>query len=129
MILLDTCVLIWNAIEPNKLSPKAKKAIEYSENELLICDISIWEISMLIKKNRLTVNNSPSGFTNLIIQSHNFQIQQITPEIAELSVNFGSEINDDPTDRLIAATSILKNIPIITADQNLRDATILETIW
>lgn len=129
MILLDTCVLIWDAIEPNKLTPKAKKAIDYSENELIICDISIWEISMLIKKNRLTVDDSSSGFTNLILQSRNFQIQQITPEIAELSVNFGSEINNDPADRLIAATSILKNIPIITADQNLRDATILETIW
>ncbi len=129
MILLDTCVLIWDAIEPDKLSPKAKKAIEYSENELIICDISIWEISMLIKKNRLTVDDSPSGFINLILLSRNFQIQQITPEIAELSVNFGSEINNDPADRLIAATSILKNIPIITADQNLRDATILETIW
>jgi PIN domain nuclease of toxin-antitoxin system len=129
MILLDTCVLIWDAIEPNKLTSKAKKAIECSENELIICDISIWEISMLIKKNRLTVDDSPSGFINLLLQSRNFQIQPITPEIAELSVNFGTEINNDPADRLIAATSILKNIPIITADQNLRDATILETIW
>jgi PIN domain nuclease of toxin-antitoxin system len=129
MILLDTCVLIWDAIEPNKLTSKAKKAIKYSENELIICDISIWEISMLIKRNRLIVDDSSSGFIKLILQSHNFQIQQITPEIAEVSVNFGTEINKDPADRLIAATSILKNIPLITADQNLRDATILETIW
>ena len=129
MILLDTCTLIWDAIEPNKLTSKARKAIEYSENELMICDISIWEISMLIKKNRLTIDDSASGFINLLIQSRNFQVQQITPETAELSVNFGSEINNDPADRLIAATSILENIPVITADQNLRDATILETIW
>ncbi|MCF6282043.1 MAG: PIN domain-containing protein [Candidatus Polarisedimenticolaceae bacterium] len=65
----------------------------------------------------------------MIIQSKNYQVQQITPKIAELSVNLGAEINNDPADRLIAATSILKNAPIITADQNLRDATILETIW
>ncbi|KAF3982094.1 MAG: type II toxin-antitoxin system VapC family toxin [Methylococcales symbiont of Hymedesmia sp. n. MRB-2018] len=129
MILLDTCTLIWDAIDPNKLTPKAKKAIKYSENELMICDISIWEISMLIKKNRLTVDGSPSGFIKLLLQSRNFQVQQITPEIAELSVNFGAEINNDPADRLIAATSILKNIPIITADQNLREVTILKTIW
>ncbi len=129
MILLDTCALIWDAIEPSKLTSKAKKALKHSENKLMICDISIWEISMLIKKNRLIVDDSASGFINLSLQSRNFYIQQITPEIAELSVNFGSEINNDPADRLIAATSILKNSPIITADQNLRDATILETIW
>ncbi len=129
MILLDTCAIIWIALEPGKLTPKAKKAIKRYENELIICDISIWEISMLINKKRLIVDDTASGFINLLIQSQNYQVQQITPEIAELSVNFGAEINNDPADRLISATSILRNTPIITADQNLRDATILETIW
>lgn len=129
MILLDTCAIIWNALEPSKITSKAKKAIKLFENELIICDISIWEISMLIKRKRVIVDATASGFINLIIQSQNYQIQQITPEIAELSVNFGAEINNDPADRLIAATSILYNAPIVTADQNLRDGTILETIW
>jgi len=129
MILLDTCTLIWDAIEPGKLTPTAKKALKHSKNELMICDISIWEISMLIKKKRLIIEGSASEFINLILQSRNFHIQPITPEIAELSVNFGIEINNDPADRLIAASSILKNSPVITADHNLRGATIVETIW
>ncbi len=129
MILLDTCAIIWNALEPGKLTPKAKKVIKQVADELIICDISIWEISMLIKRKRLIVDDTASGFINLIIQSQNYQIQQITPEIAELSVNFGAEINKDPADRLIAATSILNNTPIITADKNFRNATIVETIW
>lgn len=129
MILLDTCVLIWDALEPGKLSSKAKSVLKRSASELMICDISIWEVSMLIKKNRVIIDETASGFINLILQSRNFHIQSITPEIAELSVSLGSEINNDPADRLIAATSILKNSPIITVDQNLRDASILETIW
>ena len=84
---------------------------------------------MLIKRKRLVVDGTASGFINLLLQSRNYHIQGITPEIAELSVNFGSEINNDPADRLIAATSILRNAPIITADQNLRASVILETIW
>ena len=95
----------------------------------MICDISFWEISMLIKRKRLEVDDTASGFISLLLQSRNFHIQEITPEIAELSVNLGSEINNDPADRLIAATSILRNAPIITADQNLREASLLETIW
>ena len=129
MILLDTCAMIWDALDNSKLSPKAKKAIKRSETELIICDISIWEISMLIKKKRLVVEDTVSGFINLLLQSRNFRIQEITPEIAALSVNLGPEINNDPADTLIAATSIIRNAPIITADQNLRDTTILETIW
>jgi PIN domain nuclease of toxin-antitoxin system len=129
MILLDTCAIIWDALETSKLSPGAKTAIELNEGELMICDISIWEISMLMKKKRLEVDETASGFINLVLQSRNYLVQEITPEIAELSVNFGPEINSDPADRLIAATSILGNAPIVTADENLRGAIILKTIW
>ena len=129
MILLDTCAIIWDALEPSRLSPKAKKAIKNAGDDIAICDISIWEISMLMKKNRLSVDETPSDFTKLILQSRNFHVQNITPEVAGLSVSFGPEINNDPADRLISAASILLNAPLITADQNLRDATIVETIW
>ncbi len=129
MILLDTCTIIWDALEPSKLSLNANKAIEDAGNDLIICDISIWEIAMLINRNRLAVDSTPSEFIKLILQSRNFRIQDITPLIAELSVNFGPEINNDPADRLISATSILLNTPLITADKNLRNATLIETIW
>jgi len=129
MILLDTCAIVWDALDPGKLSAKAKKAIKDFEGELIISDISIWEISMMIKKGRMEIDGSSSEFTKLLIQARNYHVQEITQEIAELSVNFGDEINKDPADRLIAATSILHNAPIVTADNNLRDASILETIW
>ena len=129
MIVLDTCAIIWDALDPSRLTPKAEKAIEQNAGELIICDISIWEIAMLIKRKRLVIDLDTSGFINLLLQSRNFRIQEITPEIAELSVNFSSEVNNDPADRLIAATSILRSAPIVTADRNLRKATVIETIW
>jgi PIN domain nuclease of toxin-antitoxin system len=98
MILLDTCAIIWDALEPSQLTPKASSAIT-------------------------------SGFIKLLLQARKFHVQEITPEIAELSVGFGAEINNDPTDRLIAATSILCNAPIVSADKNFRKATVVETIW
>jgi len=129
MIVLDTCAIIWDALDPTRLSPKAKKAIERHAGELIICDISIWEIATLIKRKRLVVDMAISGFISLLLQSRNFHVQDITPEIAEMSVNFGSQINIDPADRLIAATSILRNAPVITADRNIRAASMVETIW
>ena len=84
---------------------------------------------MLIKRKRIEVDDTASGFITLLLQSRNYHIQEITPEIAGLSVNLGAEINNDPADRLIAATSILTNAPIITADKNLIESTLLETIW
>ena len=94
MIVLDTCAIIWDALEPNKLTHKAKVAIEKADQDktLIISDISIWEISMLIQRNRLEVNTTAMNFVNLFLESRNIIVQQISPEIAELSVGFGTEI-------------------------------------
>ena len=129
MILLDTCAIIWDALDPNKLSSGAAKVINDPNNDLIICDISIWEISMLIKRNRLSVDSTASEFVEIALKARNLRIQEITHPIAELSVNFGHEINNDPADRLIAATSILLNAPLVTADKNLRKVSLIETIW
>ncbi|MDE1465555.1 type II toxin-antitoxin system VapC family toxin [Spartinivicinus poritis] len=131
MILMDTCAIIWDALEPKKLTPKAIEAIDKADqyNALIISDISIWEISMLIKKRRIEIDTTAANFINLFLQSRNISVQSISPEIAELSVTFSSEINSDPADRIIAATSIIHNARLVTADQNLRSSEMLDTIW
>lgn len=131
MITMDTCAIVWDALQPAKLSARARKSIAKADenDELLICDISIWEISMLTKRKRIEVDETPANLIRLILDSRNYTVISISPEIAELSVNLDNEINSDPADRLIAATSILKQAPIVTADQNLRNASIVETIW
>lgn len=131
MILLDTCAIIWDALDPTKLTDKAKAAIEKADdhNALIISDISIWEISMLIKRSRIEVATTAANFLNLFLESRNIAVVAISPEIAELSTNFGSEINNDPADRIIAATSIIHNAQLITADTNLRQSTLIDTIW
>lgn len=131
MILLDTCVIIWDALEPKKITAKAKKAIDSADkqNALIISDISIWEVSMLVKKGRIEIDTTPAHFINLYLQARNISVKSVSPEIAELSVNFGDEISNDPADRLIAATSIIHNARLITADTNLRDCDLIESLW
>ena len=131
MILMDTCAIVWDALEPTKLTTKARNAIDKADqhNALIISDISIWEISMLIKKGRIEVAATTANFINLFLQYRHIAVQSISPEIAELSVNFGGEINNDPADRIIAATSIIHNAQLVTADTNLRDNDLLDTVW
>lgn len=131
MITMDTCAVIWDALDPAKLSAKAKKAITKADknNALFICDISLWEIAMFIKRKRIEIDESPANFLRLILGSRNYTVANISPEIAELSVTLDSKINNDPANRIIVATSILKQAPLVTADTNLRNAGIVETIW
>ena len=131
MILLDTCAVIWDALDRQQLSIKALNAINKADefNALIISDITIWEIAMLVNKERIKIDTTVSNFVNLYLQTRNISVVQISPEIAELSVNFGSEINKDLADRIISATSIIHNAQHVTADQNLISSEMVDTLW
>ena len=131
VILLDTCAIIWDALDPTKLSAKASQAIEqaHAHDALIVSDISLWEVAMLIRKGRLTVAASSTSILHLFLQSRSVAVQDISPEIAELSVNFGEELNNDPADRIIAATSVIHNARLVTADKNMIGNKLLDTVW
>jgi PIN domain nuclease of toxin-antitoxin system len=131
MIVVDTHIIIWDALAPKQLSSPAAKALAQANqgDGFLISDISLWEIAMLIQKGRIKVNTDPQTFLTLIFQANNCQVRPITPEIAYLSVSFPNKFNPDPADRLIIATALSENVALITADQNIQSAGIVTTIW
>ncbi len=131
MILLDTCVIVWDALAPGQLSSKAQDAISKADeqNALIISDISLWEVAMLIEKGRLKTSESANRLLSLFLASRSVAVKAISPEIAELSVSFGPELNKDLADRIIAATAIVNNARLVTADQNLVANPMVDTVW
>lgn len=130
-ILVDTCVLIWDALSPRKLSLKAKEVLRDSGEQggLLIGDFSLWEVAMLMHKGRLNPGTSYRHFMDLALQSRNYRVVPVTPEIADQSVKLPDEINQDPVDRILVATSIVHQAPLVTGDRNLLRAGCVSTIW
>ncbi len=131
MITVDTHIIIWDALKPKVLSAKAKKEM-YQANQtdgIIFCDICLWEIAMLINKKRIEIDVPYLKFIDLVKASNNYIFQGITPEIADLSTNLQLDINSDPADKIISATSLISNTPLITADKNLRKSKNLKTIW
>ena len=60
MIVMDTCSIIWDALSPKELSRRAKTAINKHEQKgLIFCDISAWEIAILIQKGKLKIDETP----------------------------------------------------------------------
>ncbi|HGY55096.1 MAG TPA: type II toxin-antitoxin system VapC family toxin [Caldithrix abyssi] len=131
MVTVDTHIMIWDALSQDKLSRKAREALLNANNSdgIIICDISLWEISMLMEKKRLEIDAEYPEFIDLLLRSRNYIVQPITPDIAYLSAKLYPKINADPADRLIAATSIYRKAPLITADRNLCQADSVISIW
>jgi len=130
MIVADTHVIIWDALRPELQTHKAKSAIIKANREdgIIFCEISLWEIATLMKKGRIHVGIRFLDFVNLVRESNRYVFQGITPEIAELSSHLSLGGNKDSADRIIAATSIIQNARLITADEELRRSTRVKTI-
>ncbi len=131
MILLDTHILIWDALVPERLSPKAKQVIAQANQAdgMLIADITLWEIAMLIQKRRVQIDTDCQSFIQLLLQANRIEVRSISPKIATLSVQLPRSINKDPVDRLIVATALVENVSLVTADRNLQSAVQISTIW
>ena len=131
MIVVDTHIIIWNALKPEMISGKAEKAISAADNSdgIIVCEISLWEIAMLMHTKRLKIDVEYLEFIHLILESNRYILRGITPEIAWLSTGLFSDNNKDPADRIIAATSIIENASLVTADKELRKSKKVATIW
>ena len=131
MVVADTHIIIWNALSPEKLSKKARLVFDQADesNGIIFCDISLWEISMLMEKNRLVIDVSFLEFIDLLKMTVHYIFKPISPGIADISAFLSPTINFDPADRLISATSIYLDAPLITADKNILRSKKVKSIW
>ena len=126
-----TDAIIGDALRSEKLSKKAERAISVANERdgIIFCEISLWEIAMLIKKGRLSVDVGYQEFIGLVSESNKYVFRGFTPEIAELSADLLSRGKKDPADAIIAATSIVQKAELVTADKVLRQSKSIATIW
>ena len=131
MILLDTHVLIWDALAPNRLSARAQQAITQANQQdgMLLADISLWEIAMLIQKGRIQIGTDAQSFLMLLLQANQLRIIPISAAIALQAVQLPVLVNHDPADRLIVATALAERAVLITADHNLQNCGIVPILW
>jgi PIN domain nuclease of toxin-antitoxin system len=131
MTVMDTHALVWWAEESSKLSKKARQAVKAAarRRELIASAFSIFEIATLERRGRIALNISADEWFNSLRILPELTIQPVTDEIAERAGAFGDVFPGDPGDRLIAATALVLDLPLITADTKLREIPRLTTIW
>ena len=115
MLLLDTCVLIWLATDHTKLSKNAIKLISKNAGKLFISSFTSFEIAIKHQKKKLTLPVSPERWMPEILEHHGIVEIPVDSEIAVFSVNL-PQLHNDPADRIIIATSMIKKIDILSPD-------------
>ena len=130
MILLDTHVVLWLTSDPDKLSSKARAAIEVSRKNadgMAICDITLLELTTLASKGRIQVGLSLESVLQEI--ESRFVVLPISSRACARAMSFPTTYPKDPADRIIAAIALVEGLSLITADREIRRSKLVPTIW
>jgi PIN domain nuclease of toxin-antitoxin system len=124
--LLDTCAWLHTILEPERLSPAARRVIE-KETPLYLSAISLLEAAILTRLGRIRLQIDFENWLNQIaIPTGKIKVLPIDPPTAARSqnlpgdfLNLKGETHGDPFDRVIAATANLHGHTLLTSDRVL----------
>jgi PIN domain nuclease of toxin-antitoxin system len=131
MILLDTHAFIWWANFDPRLSANAMWAIETELQSGLvgISSFSCWEIALLVSRGRIHLSDEIRVWLARIESMRPVRFIPVDNNIAVSSIYLPAGLNNDPADRIIVATAMLLNVPLVTTDARMRAYPHVQTIW
>ena len=111
MLNLDTNILLHALIDD--LTRQERKILR--KNPWCASAIVLWEISKLQAKGRISLDLDSVEFTQFFNQ---LNILPLTLAICRTSTEL--DFSSDPADELIAATSVVHRVPLLTRDRKIR---------
>jgi PIN domain nuclease of toxin-antitoxin system len=110
MLNLDTHILVY-ALQ-NNLQTKEQRLL--AQHSWSISAIVLWELTKLCQLKRISLDLDSPDFTLALSRIHVWPLDlRICRKIAEL------DFKSDPADEIIAATSIIHSVPLLTRDRRI----------
>ncbi len=114
--LIDTQILIWLFISPNKIPSNIQNLLKNLDNEIYVSKVSIWEIAIKVSIGKLII---PFEIKKLI-----FEIKGMNIKILNIKNQHLIKVTDlpfhhkDPFDRLIISQAFIERMTIISSDNH-----------
>lgn len=131
-LVIDTHAAVWYFAKSPQMSTIARNAVNNAiANGFLIIlpTISIVEIIYLIEKGRLAPNTLTSLMYALKLPNSSFVSQDLSEDIAQALQQINRSTVPEMPDRIIAATALHLNLPLVTKDHKIQALQNITTIW
>lgn len=113
-MILDTCALLWLAVQQDMLSKSALEAIDATP-DVGVSAISAFEIGQKYKRGLLKLSLPPRQWFDRAVSRHRLSVIDLSADICLRATEL-PEIHKDPFDRLIIATAMSKGTSVVTSD-------------
>jgi PIN domain nuclease of toxin-antitoxin system len=127
----DTHAVIWYLMNDPRLSQPAFNAMQNAAaagDHVFVSAISLVEIVYLIDKGRFPQSLLMGVLNTLNDPARELTLAPLDDEIAQIMQQIPRSTVPDMPDRIIAATALHLNLPLVTADHKIQAAQI-QTIW
>jgi PIN domain nuclease of toxin-antitoxin system len=94
------------------------REIEHSSNELWLSPLSIWESLLLAERGRVQLDGEPTRWMEDALRAFPVRDAPLTRVVALTSRSIDLP-HQDPADRFIAASAIVYELMLVTADERL----------
>lgn len=130
-VLVDTHALVWYLVEPERLSRTAGDALDQASatgQPIYASAVSLVEIIYLVEKGRLPEAVMDRLTEALASPDAEISVVPVDREVAMAVRAIPRAAVPDLPDRLIAATALRLNLPLLTRDKKIQ-ATQIKSIW
>jgi len=117
-LLLDTHIWLWSLLEPARIDQSQIQILTNPENTLWLSPISLWELTILVEKNRLSLDRDLDSWVAEARARAPINDVPLTGEVA-LATRHVDLSHRDPADRFLAATARVFDLHLVTADYRL----------
>ncbi len=131
MFVTDTHPLIWYSTgKHSQLSRKVLTAFqktEASEKLIYIPADVFWEIALLENLGKIKLNERFDRWANALLGKQGFEIVPLETSIISQAV--GYNFNNDSFDKIIVASTVELDVPLITKDIAITESNLVEIYW
>ena len=125
-LLLDTHAFLWFVSGDERLSRRARRAMDAGDAELVLSAAVVWEIAIKVKLGRLTL---PSTVGEYVAEKLETGFQALPVEWRHAAAVEKLPFHHrDPFDRLLVAQALTEGLPLVTGDPALHSYGI-RVIW
>lgn len=127
MIVVDTQAWVWWVTGHERLSRPARAALDVAE-AVGVCSISIMELANTVRRGRLTLDRELPVWIRQATQRQRVAVLQLSSEVA-LRAGALEWGHGDPADRIVVATALQTQSPVVTSDRHIREFKGVQSIW
>lgn len=114
-LLADTHVVLWAALEPERLSQSCRSALEDGANEVRVSVVSAWEIAIKQSLGKLALSLPAEQWLPEVLRKTGFDPLEVELAAA-LRVRSLPWHHRDPFDRLLIAQAMETGLTVATRD-------------